>query len=294
MIQLLPVAIDLRCCFNSSEDTFPLPPQLKETYGPFGFPEPRDPRRPHTTSNFVMSLDGRAAFREIAGKSGGREISRSREDRWLMDFLRVHHDAQLMGAGTLRDEAGPHGLGWDYAIVDRELVEYRKRLGLGPQKVLVLTGSGEINLDYRLFNSARVDPWIITSRDGEKLLRPRLRAANKDQMKVVAVGEGTIVNLTAVAQLLRQQHNIRTLLCEGGPHLYGEMLKEKLIDEDFRTLSLQVVGPSSQIDLERPTSYGNFSYTPETAPWFRLISIHYALPHHAFFRLRYEGPRLFT
>jgi riboflavin biosynthesis pyrimidine reductase len=113
-------------------------------------------------------------------------------------------------------------------------------------------------------------------------------------MKVVAVGEGTIVNLTAVAQLLRQQHNIRTLLCEGGPHLYGEMLKEKLIDEDFRTLSLQVVGPSSQIDLERPTSYGNFSYTPETAPWFRLISIHYALPHHAFFRLRYEGPRLFT
>lgn len=293
MIQLLPVAIDLRCCFNSSEDTFPLPPELKEIYGPFGFPEPQDPRRPHTTSNFVMSLDGRAAFREIAGKSGGREISRSREDRWLMDFLRVHHDAQLMGAGTLRDEAGPHGLGWDYAIVDRELVEYRRRLGLGPQKVMVLTGSGEINLDYRLFNSARVDPWIITSRDGEKLLRPRLRAANKGQMKLVAVGEGTIVNLTAMAQLLRQQHNIRTLLCEGGPHLYGEMLKEKLIDEDFRTLSLQVVGPSRKIDLERPTSYGNFSYTPETAPWFRLISIHFALPHHAFFRLRYEGPRSF-
>jgi riboflavin biosynthesis pyrimidine reductase len=293
VIQLLPVAIDLRCCFNSSEDTFPLPPELKEVYGPFGFPEPRDPRRPHTTSNFVMSLDGRAAFREIAGKSGGREISRSREDRWLMDFLRVHHDAQLMGAGTLRDEAGPHGLGWDYAIVDRELVEYRTRLGLGRQKVLVLTGSGEINLDFRLFNSARVDPWIVTSRDGEKLLRPRLRAANKDQMKVVAVGEGTIVNLTAMSQVLRQQHNIRTLLCEGGPHLYGEMLKEKLIDEDFRTLSLQVVGPSSKIDLERPTSYGSFSYTPETAPWFRFISMHYALPHHAFFRLRYEGPRSF-
>jgi riboflavin biosynthesis pyrimidine reductase len=293
VIQLLPVAIDLRCCFNSSEDTFPLPPELKQIYGPFGFPEPRDPRRPHTTSNFVMSLDGRAAFREIPGKSGGREISRSREDRWLMDFLRVHHDAQLMGAGTLRDEAGPHGLGWDYAIVDRELAEYRKRLGLGPQRVLVLTGSGEINLDYRLFNSARVDPWIITSRDGAKLLHPRLRAANKDQMKVVAVGEGTIVNLTAMAQLLRQQHNIRTLLCEGGPHLYGEMLKENLIDEDFRTLSLQVVGPSSKIDLERPTSYGNFSYIPETAPWFRLISIHYALPHHAFFRLRYEGPGTF-
>ena len=108
------------------------------------------------------------------------------------------------------------------------------------------------------------------------------------------MGDGSIVNLTGAMQVLRQQHGIHTLLCEGGPHLYGEMLKENLIDEDFRTLSLQVVGPSSKLDLERPTSYGNFSYTPETAPWFRFISIHYALPHHAFFRLRYEGQRKFA
>jgi riboflavin biosynthesis pyrimidine reductase len=286
--------MEFLCCFNASEDTFPLPAKLKQIYGPFGFPDARDPHRPHITSNFVMSLDGRSAFREITGQSGGREISRSREDRWLMDFLRVHHDAQLMGAGTLRDEAGPHGLGWDYAIADRELVEYRERLGLGPQKVIVLTGSGEVDLEYRLFNSARVEPWILTAADGEKLLRPRLRAAGKAGLNIISVGEGTIVNLTAAMELLRQRHGIRTLLCEGGAHLYGEMLKERLIDEDFRTLSLQVVGPSSKLDLERPTAYGNFSYTPETAPWFRLISIHYALPHHAFFRLRYEGPRIFV
>jgi riboflavin biosynthesis pyrimidine reductase len=286
--------MQLQCCFNAGEDTFPLPPNLKQLYGPFGFPQARDPRRPHITSNFVMSLDGRAAFREIKGQAGGREISHSREDRWLMDFLRVHHDAQLMGAGTLREESGPHGLGWDYAIADPELLEYRKRLNLGPQRVIVVTGSGEINLEYRLFNSPRVEPWIITAADGERLLQARLRATNKKVMKVMSVGDGSIVNLTAAMQLLRQQHGIKTLLSEGGPHLYGEMLKEDLIDEDFRTLSLQVVGPSSKLDLERPTSYGNFSYTPETAPWFRLISIHYALPHHAFLRLRYEGPRKFA
>ena len=241
-----------------------------------------------------MSLDGRAAFRELAGQSGGREISRSREDRWLMDFLRVHHDAQLMGASTLREESGPHGLGWDYAIADIQLLEYRKQLNLGPQRVLVLTGSGEINLNYRLFNSTRVEPWIITARDGEKLLRARREEAGKQDLKIISVGEGTIVNLTAAMQLLRREHAIGTLLCEGGPHLYSEMLKERLIDEDFRTLSLQVVGPSTKLDQERPTSYGQFSYTPETAPWFRLISIHYALPYHAFFRLRYEGPRAFS
>ncbi len=294
MIQLLPVALDLHCCFNTSEDSFPLPPKLRELYGPFGFPEARDHRRPYTTSNFVMSLDGRAAFRELPGQSGGREISRSREDRWLMDFLRVHHHAQLMGASTLREEAGPHGLGWDYAIADAELIEYRKQLNLGPQRVLVLTGSGEIDLNYRLFNSSRVEPWIITARDGERLLRARLALADKHSLRIISVGEGSIVNLTAAMQLLRQEHGIDTLLCEGGPHLYSEMLKERLIDEDFRTLSLQVVGPSTKLDLERPTSYGQFSYTPETAPWFRLISLHYALPYHAFFRLRYEGPRTFS
>jgi riboflavin biosynthesis pyrimidine reductase len=286
--------MQLYCCFNNSEDTFPLPSDLKQLYGPFGFPEARDSRRPYTTSNFVMSLDGRAAFRELKGQAGGREISRSKEDRWLMDFLRVHHDAQIMGASTLREESGPHGLGWDYAIADPQLIEYRRVLGLGKQRVLVVTGSAEISLDYRVFNSPRVEPWIITAQDGERLLRQRLQAAGKDSLKIISVGEGTIVNLNAMMQSLRQEHGINTLLCEGGPHLYGELLKENLIDEDFRTLSLQVVGPSTKLDLERPTAYGQFSYTPETAPWFRLVSIHYAVPYHAFFRFRYEGPRNFA
>jgi riboflavin biosynthesis pyrimidine reductase len=107
------------------------------------------------------------------------------------------------------------------------------------------------------------------------------------------VGEGTRVKLAAAVQLLRQEHGIRTLLCEGGPTLYGEFLKNQLIDEDFRTMSLQVLGESTKPEIERPTAYGQVSYMPATAPWFRLISLHYALPHHAFFRLRYEGPRMF-
>ena len=52
-------------------------------------------------------------------------------------------------------------------------------------------------------------------------------------------------------------------------------------------------GKSIEPGIDRPTAYGEVSYTPETAPWFRLISLHYALPYHAFFRLRHEGPRKF-
>jgi|CXWL01.1.fsa_nt_gi 5-amino-6-(5-phosphoribosylamino)uracil reductase len=287
--------MNLQRCYNASEDTFPLPRHIKERYGPFGFPAPADIRRPYITSNFVMGLDGRASFRELKGRADGKTVSRSREDRWLMDFLRAHHDGLLIGASTIREEPNPEGQGYDYGIDDEELRIYRQdTLRLGQQKVFVLTGSGNIDLTLRLFSSPRVEPWIITAQEGQNNLQSQLKRLGREgTIKILSVGGGTRVDLAATAQLLRQEHGIRTLLCEGGPTLYGEFLKNQLIDEDFRTISLQVLGESTKPGIDRLTAYGNVSYTPETAPWFRLISLHYALPHHAFFRLRYEGPRTF-
>jgi riboflavin biosynthesis pyrimidine reductase len=287
--------MDLQLCFSVSEDTFPLPRHIKERYGPFGFPERRDTRRPYISSNFVMGLDGCASFRELKGRAGGREVSRSREDRWLMDFLRAHHDGQLIGANTLREEPGPDARGADYGIDDEQLRLYReKTLNLDKQKIIVLTGSGNIDATLRVFNSPRVEPWIVTSAEGEENLRSQLKVSGREgTIKIVAVGGGKRVDLAIGAQLLWQAHGIRTLLCEGGPTLYGELLKNQLIDEDFRTISLQVLGKTTKPGIDRPTAYGDVSYTPESAPWFRLISIHSAVPHHAFFRLRYEGPRKF-
>ena len=285
--------MELQRCYNASEDTFPLPQHIKERYGPFGFPAPADARRPYISSNFVMGLDGRVSFRELQGRTGGNTVSRSSDDRWLMDFLRAHHDAQVIGASTLRDEINPEGRGWDYGIDGEDLRLYRQDiLRLGRQKVLVLSGSGNLDLTLRLFSSPRVDAWIITARKGEENLRSQLKKLGREgTMTILPVGEGTRVDLVAAVHLLRQEHGIRTLLCEGGPTLYGEFLKNRLIDEDFRTLSLQVLGETTTPGIDRPTAYGDVSYTPESAPWFRLISLHYARPYHAFFRLRYEGPR---
>jgi len=287
--------MDLQRCYNASEDTFPLPPHIKERYGPFGFPEPAGIDRPYITSNFVTGIDGRASFRELTGLTGGKTVSRSREDRWLMDFLRAHHDGQLIGASTLREEPNSDGQGWDYGIDDEELMRYRQdALGLGRQKVFVLSGSGHIDLTRRLFNSTRIEPWIITAREGQKVLQSQLKHLGREgALTILSMGEGSRVDLTVGVQRLRQEHGIRTLLCEGGPTLYGEFLKNRLIDEDFRTISFQILGRSTQPMIDRPTAYGEATYLPGTAPWFRLISLHYALPYHAFFRLRYEGPRTF-
>ncbi len=285
----------LQRCFNQSEDGFPVPAQMKELYGPFGFPQPRDESRPYVTSNFVMGLDGRVSFRELPGKAGGREVSRSAEDLWLMNFYRAHHDAQIMGASTLRDEPGPDGRGWSFAIKDEELRNYREKvLKLGAQRVLIVSGSGEIDLNFRVFQAPEVEPWIITASAGATNIRERLKELGREgTVKVVSVGEGSIVDIGKALRVLRGEHGIRTLICEGGPTLYGEMLKEKLVDEEFRTISMQVLGTSTKPDLQRPTAYGNASFMPDTAPWFRMISLHYALPYHAFLRVRYEGARKF-
>ena len=285
----------LQYCYNASEDTFPLPQGINDRYGPFGFPEPRDPQRPYISSNFVMGLDGRASFRELKGRTGGRVVSRSGEDRWLMDFLRAHHDGVLIGANTLREEPGPNLKGADFGIDDEQLRAYReKTLSLAKQKIIVLTGSGNVDVTLPVFRSPRVEPWIFTTAEGERTLRSQLKRIGREgTVNIIAAGAGEAIDLAIAVQRLRQEHGIRTLLCEGGPTLYGELLRKQLIDEEFRTISLQVLGETTKLGIDRPTTYGNVSYSPESAPWLRLISIHYALPYHVFFRHRYEGPRKF-
>ena len=240
-----------------------------------------------------MALDGKASFRELKGRAGGNVVSMSADDRWLMDFYRAHHDAQLIGASTLREELSADGKSLDYGIDDEELRAYRQNiLKMGLQKVIVLTGSGNLDISAPLFSSARVEPWIITSGEGEKNIRAQLKSsAQNNAVKIISVGAGVHIDVAAAVQLLRREHGIRTLLCEGGPNLYSELLKKQFIDEDFRTIAFQVLGKSTIPGIERPTTYGDVSYVPETAPWFKLISMHVALPHHAFLRLRYEGPR---
>lgn len=283
----------MQMLYNGSEKRFPLPEEIARWYGSFGFPDP-PMDRPYATSNFVQSLDGIGSYRELPGRAGGKEVSRSTDDRWHMDFLRAHHDAQIVAANTLRDEPGLDGLGWDYHIEDELLLRYRReKLDLGKTKVLILTGSGKVDLRFNVFNSNAVEPWIITTRGGAEALEPHLKAHRGTPVKLIVIGEGPEIDLREMMRVLRKEYGVRTLLCEGGPNFYGQLLALRLIDEDFRTIAAQVMGKSTDPKVPRPTTYGNASYLPETAPWFEYVSIHFSPPHHLFLRLRFTGSRRF-
>ena len=91
---------DFEVLFDNSEP-LPVSSEALRPYGGLGFPDP-PVGRPWIYANFVQSLDG---ITSLLGRFGaGRDIAQSDEDRWLMDVLRAHADALVLGINTLEYE----------------------------------------------------------------------------------------------------------------------------------------------------------------------------------------------
>ena len=251
-----------------------------ERYGRFGFP-PAPAERQWIYSNFVQSLDGIVSFK---GKHAtGADISQLPEDHWLMDFLRAHSDAILLGVNTLIEETQLLGnRGPDYSIGDPELRTLRAKLGRGKEKHIFVTGAAYLNLSgYRVFDAGPAEVYIVTT----KLGAHRLSEKNTHpHVKVIVAGEEIFVDLAQAMRVLRQEHGIERLLCEGGPTLYGYLSKAGLVDEKFLTISPMEVGlfiPPEQQPTEaeknsppkeRPTTFMAPGFVKENAPWWRWMS----------------------
>ena len=284
--------------FDRSELNRALPPGLVRFIGNLGFPRPAADR-PWVFANFVQSLDGIVSF---GGRHpGGGWVARSRHDRWMMDLLRAHADALLCGAQSLRLEAfyGSIPGGPVYRIGDADLLRFREeRLGRKKLVVIVVTASGELRLaDYRLFHSEHVEAWIATTPQG------RRRLGDPGRTRVLVSGEGDSVDWGDLMPRLRTEHGIEYLLCEGGPSLYGHLLRGGWIEEKFVTISPQEIGsepPAAQDRAEaektagmirRPTSVAGPGFTIEEARWYHWVSCRRA-GDHEFNRYRRAAPIL--
>ena len=185
-------------------------------------------------SNFVSSLDGVVAMK---GASSGPAISgRSEGDRFLMGLLRACADCVLVGAQTFRDDAGHLWTpGYIYPPAAGEFGALRSALKLPetPQLV-VLSQSGDVD------RSQPARPLVL---EGE---RP----------------------LGSVLEELRAR-GWRRVLCEGGPRVIGELLRQSLLDDMFLTLSPVLAGRDREW---RPGMVGGVELLPERGAWGRLAS----------------------
>lgn len=263
-------------------------------YGKLGFPTAHS-ERPWTYANFVQSIDGIASFK--GAHAAGSDISQSAEDRWLMDLLRVHADAIIMGVNTLAEEtlSWPQlngGRGPVYRIENELLRDLRVKLGRKRETVIFVTGSGRVNPSaYRVFDGDQMDALVLTTVAGAARVQ-----AQGPGVRVIIAGQDKTIDLPLAMRILRQEMGIEHLLCEGGPTLYGSMSRAGLIDEKFVTVSPVEIGlfvppeqetspiAQGQVDL-RPTTFTFPGFTKENAPWWQWISCH-RVGDHQFNRYR--------
>jgi riboflavin-specific deaminase-like protein len=179
--------------------------------------------RPYTIVNFVASADGRAAFE---GRSGGLSDPADRE---MFHGLREHVDAVLVGTGTLRTER------YGRLVRDPERRHRRAASGLRPEPLAcIFTRSGELPLDIPLFAQDGAPIVVFTPVDVDA-------SEVAADLEVVRVNPGELT-LTTMMRRLRSDYDVRSLLCEGGPTLFGVLLEEGLVDELFLSLSPKLTG----------------------------------------------------
>ena len=153
-----------------------------------------------------------------------------------MGLLRACADAVLLGAGTLRATPGHQ---WTpdhiYPPAASSFRDLRSRLGRKPLPRLVLfTATGIVDLSHPAVVSGAT---IVTTSAGASKLERRLPAS----CDLISIGRSGDVDLIEALAEIRER-GYQVLLTEGGPHLTGELVQARLLDEAFITVSPVVAG----------------------------------------------------
>lgn len=164
-----------------------------------------------------MTIDGRA------GAIG------SHTDMEVLHLLRTQVDAVMIGAGTMRAEC------YGRLVPDPELRGLRERaegLAHDPLAVIV-TRSLDLPWSCGLFTGGWGRVLIATASD-EQI--PELPTSTRVMRFTDSVDLGELLGV------LRSERGVRALLCEGGPHTHGQLVKRDLLDELFVTVAPKLAG----------------------------------------------------
>lgn len=177
--------------------------------------------RPRVAMNFAATVDGRAAIAGVSGPIG------SEADTAMLAGLRTRFDAVMIGAGTMRAER------YGRLAKKRETRDRRERLGLPPDPLLVIV-SGRLDL-----------PWDAPAfTEGGRVLIFTAAETEPPQTDsdVEVIRHQDFVDLGAALRHLRAEHEVRALLCEGGPGVHGELQAAGSVDELFLTTAPKLAG----------------------------------------------------
>jgi riboflavin biosynthesis pyrimidine reductase len=235
------------------------PPNEPSSQSPGG-----PPSRPYLVLNMVSTADGRAT---LAGRSGAIG---AQADKALFLGLRTAVDGVMAGAGTVRAE------GYRRLVRDERRRKIRREHGLAEEPLAcIVSGRLSVGKDVPLLADPDARVAILTASQASLPHECRAEIAY-----VRAVRDG-VLDLPGAMSQLRERHDIRTLLCEGGPHLNAQLLVAGLVDELFLSLSPKLAGGDEVSETLRILSGPEID--PPTA--LDLVS---ALEHDSHLFLRYR------
>jgi riboflavin-specific deaminase-like protein len=183
--------------------------------------------RPYLVLNMVSSLDGKATI-DWRTKGLSTEL-----DRELFHLLRTQADAVMVGAGTVRAER------YGRMAKSDELRAAREREGLAPDPLAVIISARlDLPADLPLLNAPEQRVVIGTGSDATL---PNLG----EQIVYERIGD----DLPLLMARLRQEHGIRSVVCEGGPTLNSYLLAAGLVDELWLTLNPKLAGGAAALTI---------------------------------------------
>jgi riboflavin biosynthesis pyrimidine reductase len=165
--------------------------------------------RPFVLVNFIATADGRAT---IAGRTG--PIA-NRADYELFHALRSRVDAVMVGAETVRVE------------------------GYGPMKptAVLVTRGARVPADVGLLKAPGNRVIVLTPSPDAEL--PPCAAAVSYLRAPLAEG----------VRRLRGEHGIASVDCEGGPHLFGDLVRAGLVDELHLVVAAKLVAGDDPVTI---------------------------------------------
>ncbi|MBG9736090.1 bifunctional diaminohydroxyphosphoribosylaminopyrimidine deaminase/5-amino-6-(5-phosphoribosylamino)uracil reductase RibD [Paenibacillus alvei] len=174
---------------------------------------------PFVTLKTASTLDGK-----IATASGDSKWISNEQCREVVHTMRHRHQAIMVGIGTV--------------LADNPSLTTRLTVpGVSPIR-LIVDSKLRIPVEAKVVTDRSVRTCIFTTALASEQKRRELESRGVD---VVACGEGEQVNLHQMMEWCGQ-HDIGSILLEGGGHLNGAMLKEKLIDKIVLFIAPLIVG----------------------------------------------------
>lgn len=218
-----------------------------------GFAELAPADRPYLALNMAATADGRIAIDGRSAPVAGEA------DRALFHELRTQADAVMAGAGTVRAER------YGRITKNEDLAARRERDALA----VVCSTRLDLPADLPLLADSSSRVAIITAADSG------IEGVSAEVSYIRQPADGSLAD---AMRSLRHDYDVRSILCEGGPHLNSQLFLEGLVDELFLCVSPRIAGQPNE-----PTSMEGLALTEPVD--LEVVSLHEA-EQHLFFRYR--------